>query len=273
MNELDEKSKYFTYGIIGGFLIIFIVFLIASVFPLIITSESIAIIPIHGEISYTNSSVNPNDFKILLDKATSDNNVKAIILDIDSVGGDLLASQEIKSYVDNSSKPIVAWISGSGSTYSYLIALSADKIVANPNSVIGTNGFNYLNADLRDYYYKLGVKSDTSLGNTFNTIYPNYNNLSTSQRNSVDLMLSIDLKYFIDTIKEDRNINSNLVNFENGKIYTSESALNNNLIDYIGDESKALEVAADISNICRYRIVNFNDTSDFIDNFMDTIRK
>ena len=273
MNGLDENSKYFTYGIVGGLLIIFIVFLIASIFPIIVNNDSIAIIPIHGEISYTGTGVSPEDFKVVLDKAISDNNVKVIVLDIDSSGGNLLASQEIKSYVVNSSKPIVAWISGSGSTYSYLIASSANKIVANPNSVIGTNGFNYLSADLRDYYYKLGVNSNSDLGNTFNTIYPNYYNLSSSQRNSVDLMLSIDLKYFIDTVKEDRDINSSLVNFENGKIYNSENALNNNLIDYIGDESKALEVAASLSNMHQYRIVNFNDTRGFFDTFMDLITK
>ncbi len=273
MKGLDENSKYFTYGIIGGFIIIFIVFLIASLFPLLVTNDSVAIIPIHGEITYTDGGMSPDNFKVILDKAITDNNVKAIVLDIDSSGGNLLASQEIKSYVDNSTKPVVAWISGSGSTYSYLIATSADKIVANPNSVIGTNGFNYLNADLRDYYYKLGINSNTNLGNTFNTIYPNYNNLSASQRNSVDLMLSIDLNYFINTVKEDRAITSNLVNFENGKIYNSENALNNNLIDYIGDESKALEVAADISHINQYHIVNFNDTRSFVDTFMDLISK
>lgn len=274
MNEINDNSKYFIYGILSGFFIIIIVFLIASLFPFIVPSDSVAIIPIHGNISYDNNSGTcPSDFKLSLNKSLSDNNIKAIVLDIDSSGGNLLASQEILDCVSNSSKPIIAWIS-TGSTYGYLIASGADKIVANPNSIIGTYGFNYLNADLSDYYYKIGINSNTSEGNTFNTIYPNYNNLSTSQQNSVKSMLSIDLNYFTNTVKENRDINSSLTNFENGKIYNSDDALSNNLIDYIGDENKALSIAANMGNISQqYNVINFENNNNFLDRFMDLITK
>lgn len=274
MKELDEKSKYFTFGILGGFIIIFIVLLIAFITPFAVSNNEIAIIPIHGEISYINDSDNtvPSEFEVLLNKAEEDNNIKAVILDIDSSGGSLLASQEIESFVSNSSKPIIAWISGSGSTYSYLIASSADEIVANPNAVIGSNGFSYLSADLTDYYYKLGVNANTSEGNTFNTIFPNFNSLSKSQRNSINNMLYIDCKYFISEVKDNRDINISLVNFENGNIYSSNLALNSGLIDYIGDKSVALEVAANISNLTSYSVIDVNSNG-FFDDFMDLITK
>ena len=112
---MDEKSKYFGYGIVGGIAILLIVFLIATLIPIgvdALTPDTIAVIPVHGEISYNNESntvvTNPNTFESMLNKANSDDKVAAIVLDVDSDGGSLVATQEMLASINQSSKPVVA---------------------------------------------------------------------------------------------------------------------------------------------------------------------
>jgi protease-4 len=266
---MDEKSKYFGYGIVGGIAILLIVFLIATLIPIgvdALTPDTIAVIPVHGEISYNNESntvvTNPNTFESMMNKANSDDKVAAIVLDVDSDGGSLVATQEILSSINQSSKPVVAWIGDSGSSCGYLVSTGANTIIASPNSAVGNIGFKLSSADLSNYYSKLGINANTSKGNTFNTISPNYYSLSSSQKIMIKNLLYSDSKYSALIVSDNRHLDNATVNtFINGGVYTGNSALSNHLIDGLGTQNQAIKIAANEANLTSYNVVKYDGST------------
>lgn len=277
---MDEKSKYFGYGIVGGITILLIVILIATLIPIgvdALTPDTIAVIPIHGEISYDNNSnitvTNPDTFEAMINKANSDHKVAAIVLDIDSNGGNLVATQEMLDCINQTNKPIVAWIGDSGSSCGYLLSTGTDKVIASPNSAIGDIGFTLSSADLSAYYSKLGITADTSKGNIFNSISPSYTSLSSSQKVMIKNMLSSDSNYSVSTISHNRNLSSETVqNYVNGKVCNGNTALNKNLIDGLGTQKKAIQIAVNEANLTKYEVIKYDSSTNLNTDCWDNIK-
>ena len=82
-----------------------------------------------------------------MNEANSNPNVKAIVLDINSKGGSQVACEEIADDIKKSSKPVVAYIGDKGLDESYLLASSADAIVASPSSSVGGIGLSFIDSN------------------------------------------------------------------------------------------------------------------------------
>src|SRR5206468_9961404 len=102
------------------------------------------------------------------------NSVKAILLNIDSPGGGVAASQEIYAEVkrlrEKKDKVVVAYLSSTGASGAYYVACAANKIVANPGTIVGSIGviaewINYADllqwAKLKEIVFKPGEFKDT----------------------------------------------------------------------------------------------------------------
>src|SRR3989344_1868620 len=83
---------------------------------------------------------NHEQIKDLIKEADSDSVIKAIILEINSPGGTVVASQEIAQEVENIKKPTVAFIREVGASGAYWIASEADVIVASEAAITGSIG-------------------------------------------------------------------------------------------------------------------------------------
>ncbi len=145
----SRRSGWFwaaiTAGILAVMVLIFCVFF-ASVAKTVAgssdvssaTEDSIAVIEVSGVI------LDADKIDKQLHKFSTDSNVKAIILHIDSPGGGAAASQEIYHEVlrvkADSHKPIIASVESVGASGAYYIASACDKIYANPASVVGSIG-------------------------------------------------------------------------------------------------------------------------------------
>lgn len=91
--------------------------------------------------------VGSEDILWAIDNANEDENIKAIVLEVDSVGGSPVAGEEIANAIKNSSKPVVAFVRDIGASAAYWGMSSADRIFASRNSDIGSIGvtMSYLN--------------------------------------------------------------------------------------------------------------------------------
>jgi len=124
---MDEKKKYFTFGVLGGFGIIAILIAILIFLPLVAMvagPTTVAVVPIYGEIAYGSSNENmtiahPDIFAQMMDDAINDPSVGAIVLDINSPGGSPVAAGEMLQKVNSSHKPVIARISDMGSSSLY----------------------------------------------------------------------------------------------------------------------------------------------------------
>src|SRR3989344_9012865 len=110
-------------------------------------SNGIAIIKIEGPITlkssnqlFTEGSASSDEIIENLNKAENNNGVKAIILEINSPGGTVVASKEIADKVKSIQKPTIALIREVGASGAYWIASSSDLIIADELSITGSIG-------------------------------------------------------------------------------------------------------------------------------------
>ncbi|OWT33251.1 hypothetical protein BGI41_03350 [Methanobrevibacter sp. 87.7] len=256
---MDDKTKYFGYGIIGGFIIIFVIILLFSILPAtgLLGSTSVAVIPIYGEISYdsdgTNQIITPDEFQKAITEADEDPSVGAIVLDINSPGGSTVASNEMMQMVKNTSKPTVAWIGESGTSGAYLVASACDEIVTTNSSMIGNIGAIITLTDLSKYYNKSGINIYSIKSGEYKDIGASYRNLSSNETSMLQKIVDHDSDNFKAEIAKNRNLSKSYVDsISNGEIYDGSEAKDKKLVDKIGSKKDAIDYASKLGNLSSY---------------------
>lgn len=264
-----DKNVKILFGVLGGLVIIFI--LILAIFGLMssgnILGGTVAVIPIYGEIGYGSSSqyANPDQIKELINEANEDTSISAIVLDVNSPGGTPVASEEIMESIKNSKKPVVSWISDTGTSGAYLVASASDKIVASPSSWVGSIGVILDLTDLSEMYRQMGVNKYAIKAGKYKDMGADYRNLTTEEKKMLQTMINEEYSNFINITAQNRNLSTTYVkSIAEGKIYTGRQAKNIKLVDYLGGKDKAIEIAAQIAGIRgSYQITTLNPPSSF----------
>lgn len=255
----ENNAKWLNIGI-GAFIILAIVLLLVLILPfgnLVEQQDQIAVITINGVVTYDSSNstkifTSASQIENAINEANKDPNVKAIVLDINSKGGSEAASREIAEVIKKSSKPVIAYIGDKGLDESYLIASSADSIVASSSSSIGGIGISYIDSKKYSRENLTGVYNEEYLKlKKSNETDPD--NLINGQK-----MIDQDYTQFIKEIAENRDLEPNyLSKLAFGKKYNGNEAKNLGLVDEIGNKNKAIKLAAAKSNATNYTAVNY----------------
>ena len=255
----ENNTNWLNIGL-GAFIILAIVLLLVLILPfgnLVTQQDEIAVITINGAVTYDSSNstkifTSASQIENALNDANSNPNVKAIVLDINSKGGSQVACEEIAEDIKNSDKPVIAYIGDKGLDESYLIASSADAIVASSSSSIGGIGLSFIDS---------GKYSKVKLTGVYNEEY-----LKLKKSNETDpdnlingqKMIDQDYTQFIKKIAENRDLKPNyLAKLAYGKRYNGNEAKNLGLIDKIGNKNKAIELAGLKSNATNYTVVSY----------------
>jgi protease IV len=241
------------------------------------TKEKILIIPIWGLIStapdegfLSNKPSLVQEVVSQLKRAEDDENIKAIILQIGSLGGTVTASDilyhEIMRLKEEKEIKIVAVLMDIATSGGYYIALPADLIIAHPTTVTGSVGVVFIRPDLTELMEKIGLRVNISksgenkdMGTVYREATPEENELL---QDLVDKMG----KRFIDLVSEHRDIgNQELSVVASAKIMLADEAEKLGLIDrtgYIQDalvETKKLAGLAEDTRVVVYRRSNYPD--------------
>jgi protease-4 len=216
-----------------------------------IPGNKIAIIEVEGEITEDEEGgAHPETIGKLLIKAEEDEEIKAIVLRINSGGGTAGASWDIYRAVKGIEKPVVASIGDSGASGAYLIAVAADKIVATPMSVVGSIGAALefpFNIPVNESKEAEELSSLTS--GEFKDVFTDYR-LNESEREYLGERLENVLGVFLQCVTETRNISEeNITSIAKGGWFTGDEGLQMGLIDTIGNLDDAIEEAAVLANI------------------------
>ncbi len=275
---MNQNSKLIL-AIMGGgtVLLLLILFFIFSLLGSLggIMGDTVAVIPLEGEIAYGQSNllggevVNPQTIKDSLKQAEEDSSVSAIVLELNSPGGSPVASEEIMSAVKNCKKPVVVWISDIGASGGYLVASSADKIVASPSSIVGSIGVILSLTDLSGLYQKIGVDKYSIKAGEFKDMGADYRNLTPTEKQMLQDLVDQNYDYFINLVAENRKLNTTYVlSIAEGKIYTGTQAKELKLIDETGGKKKALDLAAQLGGLSdSYRVITITPPQGLEDMF------
>lgn len=187
--------------------------------------------------------VDSDEYLKTISEIERDDNIKAVVLRVNTPGGAVAPSQEIYSELKRLGeiKPVVASIGAVGASGGYYIAIAAEKIYANPGSITGSIGViaKYVNYEELLKWAKLDVEIIKS--GKFKDVGSPVRKMTDEERRYIqDLIDSVQLQ-FAKAVSEERDMKLNEVyKIADGRIFTGEQALRLNLIDDIGSLNDAI---------------------------------
>jgi protease-4 len=192
-------------------------------------------------------------------RAREEKSVKAVVLRIDSPGGAAYASEVIRRelVLTKRVKPVVVSMSDVAASGGYWIAMSANKIIAEPGTVTGSIGVLAGKMNLLGLYQKLGLSKDYLSTAENATIDWPFQNFTPAQRESVMKDLREIYQNFIQGVAEGRKMEIAAVDqVGQGRVWTGERARQLGLVDELGGLDAAIAAAKTLANIPAEEQVN-----------------
>ncbi|HLC71060.1 MAG TPA: signal peptide peptidase SppA [Candidatus Nanoarchaeia archaeon] len=215
-------------------------------------NEDTATIEIKGEIipyfMESGDDEEPNDYTVsedvvyCLDRAGQNDDVRAVILEINSYGGSPVASEEIMNAIKRLGKPSVAVVRESAISGAYLIASATDRIFASEISDIGGIGVTMSYLDYSVQNKKDGVTyQELASGKFKNTGDPD-KPLTAEEKELIMRDIKISHEFFVKKVSQNRKLDIEKVKeLADGSSMLGKMAKENGLIDEIGDRNSAEE--------------------------------
>jgi len=198
-------------------------------------------------------------------RATRDEKVRAIILQIDSGGGGITASdmlcqalQEFRAAQEG--RKVIAIFEDVAASGAYYVALAADYILAHPTSITGSLGVLIQSFNIRELGEKIGVKDVTVKSGTNKDILNPFRDLTDEQRQMLQGIVDELHNRFIKLVAERRNLPEDEVrSIADGRIFTASTALERGLVDEIGYWNDAVKRTADLLNVDEVKIYRYEE--------------
>ena len=199
-----------------------------------------------------------------LDKAAADRRVKAVVLRLNSPGGTVAASDimyhSLREFKRKTGKPVVTCILGLGCSGAYYLACGSDGIVAQPGSVTGSIGTILQTFSFAGTMEKIGVKAVTIKSGELKDLGSPLHDLQAEERKVLEGIISQFFEQFLLVVQEGRKKigEQKLRGLADGRVFTSEEALQEKLIDRIGYPADGIEWAKEIAGVEKARVVIYH---------------
>ncbi len=215
----------------------------------------------------------------LLERARLDPSVKAVVLRVNSPGGGVYPSEQIRREVDAlkiAGKPVVVSMGNVAASGGYWISMTADSIWADEATITGSIGIYGLLMTYPDLFNKLGIHTDgvgtTKWVGAFNPdkdLDPEFADLIQSN-------IEYGYQQFIGSVAAARNLEVEMVDrIARGRVWTAKQAYDLGLIDQLGGLQRAIDDAATKANLSTdYHLVWVEESLSFTEQlFVDMLAK
>ncbi|PIR19867.1 MAG: signal peptide peptidase SppA [Deltaproteobacteria bacterium CG11_big_fil_rev_8_21_14_0_20_47_16] len=206
----------------------------------------VAIVPVEGMI------VNPDHFVQQMEDLRKDKTVKAIVLRIESPGGAVAAGQEMTREVSRvaAEKPVVVSMGNVAASAGYYIASAANQIVANPGTITASIGVRMEHAEIEQLLNRWGIKMQNLKSGAFKDIGTYDRPMTVPERQLLDALLAEMHTQFIQDVARNRHLpESDVRKIADGRPMSGSAALASKLIDILGGEQDAIEIAGKLAKI------------------------
>ena len=253
------------------------------------TSNKILLIDVSGVIYDTSSryagkmSISPGLIEKQLKKAGEDSKVRAVILRVDSPGGeafacDLIAAQ-IQKFHKTYNKPVVAWINSMGASGGYYVSAPCQWVIAHEMSVVGSIGVISSSYNYREQLDKVGVKPMVyKSGRLKDMMSPTRKEEDITSDEKAMMQNLIDKMFarFKNVVKEGRAQESRKVlegarplaenweEYADGRILLGSEAYQVGMVDELGGEEEAIAAAQRLAKINRSRLIQYQMPLDWL---------
>ncbi len=237
--------------------------------------DKIAIIYGAGEIRSGNSDQETMGSRTIakaIRKARKDSSIKAIVFRVNSPGGSALASDVMwrETQLAKEAKPFVVSMGGLAASGGYYVSCDADRIFAGANTITGSIGVFGMIPNAKNML-------NNKLGLTFDGVQTNANSdvgmltkpLTTYQYGKIQQSVEKVYDTFLGHVSEGRSMTKDEVDaIGQGRVWTGEDALELGLVDELGGLEDAIAYAAEQAGVTNYRITNFPEKKDPIQEFI-----
>lgn len=237
------------------------------------TGGAIAVVSIHGVIDGGGSTLEGDGSLAFVSEqlraASADFEVSAIILQIDSPGGGLTASDQLYNMVKTireDGTPVVAWAGNMMASGGYYIAVGADEIMASPTATVGSIGVILQHFQVKELLAKIGVKVDPITSGERKDIASPFRDMTPEERELLQAYIDNAHRRFVGVVAEGRKMPEEKVReFADGGIFSAEVAKEKGLVDSIGYIEDAIKLAeqkaggADMKVIGYRRVISLGD--------------
>ncbi|NLA16079.1 MAG: signal peptide peptidase SppA [Bacteroidales bacterium] len=225
--------------------------------------EKMAVVYMKGEITpgKVTGQVSSDTYVEQLARYRRDSSVKAVVVRIESPGGDPLAADMIARELEliKEIKPVVVSMGDVAASGGYWIASAAHEIFAHPFSMTGSIGVYSLLFNIEDGMENLlSIHNQTIGTHPFSQHYSLYHSKSKEELDVVQRRVDQAYHRFIEVVSKNRNMDKEEIEaLANGRIWSGTQAVENSLVDFMGGLTEAIDRAAQLAQISRYRLVTY----------------
>jgi protease-4 len=188
----------------------------------------------------------------IISEATKDESIKAVVIDIDSPGGAVGASQEIYRAIEKlrEKKPVIVSMGNVAASGGYYISAPANVIYANPGTITGSIGVIIQHVDVSEILNKFGVKVNTiKSGANKDILYPT-KPLLPEQKALLEKTVMDVYDQFLDAIVRYRPIKKDVLkSYADGRVFSGNEAKALGLVDKIGNIQDAISEAKKLGKL------------------------
>jgi len=240
--------------------------------------DKIAVIYAYGDVVMGNrgeGSISSERISKAIRKARRDSTIKAIVFRVNSGGGSALASEVIWREVDLAAavKPVIASMGDVAASGGYYILAPADTIIANPVTITGSIGvFAILPNAQKFFNNKLGINMDVAKTNPYADIGNPFRPLEDEEEGLMRFSVEKIYDTFVSHVSSGRNMTWDEVDaIGQGRVWSGANAMENGLIDAYGGLVQAIDIAAEMCGIEKYRVVELPALEDPLQLFLKEI--
>ncbi|MHB8208534.1 signal peptide peptidase SppA [Mucilaginibacter sp.] len=238
------------------------------------SKNKIAVIYASGEINGgdgDDNTIGSERISKALRKARLDSKVKAVVLRVNSPGGSSLASDVIwrEVMLTKKVKPIIVSMGDLAASGGYYISCAADSIFAEPNTITGSIGIFAILPNMQKLFNdKLGITFDGVTTGKYADLGDISKPLSPDERAILQNQVNHGYDDFTKAVAAGRHKTQAYINsIGQGRVWTGEQAIQNGLVDRLGNINDAITSAAKMAKLSDYKLIEYPEQKSFLDKF------
>ena len=222
------------------------------------------------EIKLTGPIMSADSILKEIEKAQKDKNIKGVLLNVDSPGGAVPPSIEIAYAIKElkKHKPVIAYASGIMASGSYYASIYANKIIANPGSIVGSIGVIMESANIEELMNTIGIKTQIVKQGTYKEAGTPTREWTAEERAELETLTKDTYELFVADVAEARGLEVNKnKDYADAHIFSSKRAKDAGLIDEIGVISTAKAELAKLAKVKKPEWKEKDTLESFVEQF------
>jgi protease IV len=243
-------------------------------------ASRIAVVPVEGTIAPADNTVGgiqptttPEGLADALRQAGQDTSVVAVVIEVNSPGGGVTASDEmhqsILDFKKNTGKPVVVSMGDTAASGGYYISTAADRIVAHETTLTGSLGVIIPLPNFSEAADKYGIKQVVIKSGKYKDMGSSFREMTPDERDIFQSIVDDLYSEFVDVISEGRGIPEDRVReIADGRVYSGLQAKKLGLVDSFGELDDASATAGNLAGTSDTTVVRYVQQPSFTDTLL-----